>query len=135
MANTKLTWLADLQSFAGVVIGLIMLSIGTVMFLNAGVKLYVLGYESSSYWSAENMCGGDEWRMGAMPIQIKEESPVKKMTPEEKEKCIAKAAVTEKKRYTRDKMEDVINGGIMIFVGFPLWFFHRQRRKNIKKKK
>jgi len=35
----KLTWLHDLQNFAGALIGLIMISIGSMIFLNAAAKL------------------------------------------------------------------------------------------------
>ncbi len=123
----KLTWLTDLQNFAGVVIGLIMVAIGSVMFLNAGAKLYILGYESSAYFSAENQCEGP------IPFysisQDKSEAPkTQKKTPEEMKTCIEKETKKEKKRYTREKQSSLLDGAIMIIVGFPLWFFHRQRR-------
>ena len=128
----KLTWLSDLQSFVGVFIGLIMLSIGSVMFLNSGAKLYILGYESDTYFSAEDQCTRSE----IFPIFLEQDktapiSPQKtqKKTPEEIEKCIEKTTQKEKTRYTRDKLDNMLDGAIMIIVGFPPWFFHRQRKE------
>ena len=127
----KLTWLHDLQNFAGVLIGLIMISIGSVMFLNAFAKLYVFGYTSSAYFSAEDNCRNNVLYEPAPLVFEKTQRAPKdtKKTPEEMKKCIEKAEQKEEKRYTRDKTEDIINGFILIIIGFPLWFFHRQRKE------
>ena len=108
----KLTWLYDLQNFTGVLIGLIMISIGSFMSLNAGAKLYIFGYTSSPYFSPENRC----------------ENNFSTVCTEEISR--------EKKRYTRLKQEDLTEGVILIIIGSPLWFFHRQRKeKDVKLEK
>ncbi len=116
----KLTWLYDLQNFAGVLIGLIMISIGSVMFLNAGAKLYIFGFTSSSYFAPEERCENNN--------SYAPDSRNIKKTPEEITLCIEKEEKKEQNRYTRSKQEDIINGIILIIIGFPLWFFHRQRK-------
>lgn len=126
-----MTWLHDLQNFAGVLIGLIMISIGSVMFLNAVAKLYVFGYTSSSYFSADERCENNNIYEPA-PFVLPDAQPVDKLikkTPEEIKLCIEKSEKKELKRYTRDKQEDIISGLILIIIGFPLWFFHKQRKE------
>ena len=126
----KLTWLYDLQNFTGVLIGLIMLSIGSFMSLNAGAKLYIFNYTSSPYFVPENRCENNFYEplpfITSEPIQDNAKS---QKTPEEIAKCIAKKTAKEKKRYTRDKQEDMTSGIILIILGAPLWFFHRQRKE------
>ncbi|HID92334.1 TPA: hypothetical protein EYG96_02625 [Candidatus Gracilibacteria bacterium] len=133
----KLTWLHDLQNFAGVLIGLIMISIGSVIFLNAGAKLYIFGFASSSYFSPEHRCENNFYEPSpfVVPETIQAKTKAQK-TPEEIAKCIEKEIIKERKRYTRDKQEDIISGIILIIIGFPLWFFHRQRKeKDVKLEK
>jgi len=125
----KLTWLTDLQNFAGVVIGLIMLAIGSVMFLNSGAKLYILGYESNSYFSAEDRCNENHISPIYLKAEISPAQKIEKKTPEEIEMCIEKATKKEKKQYTRNKLDDMLDGAIMVIIGFPIWFFHRQRKE------
>ena len=132
----KLTWLHDLQNFAGVLIGLIMISIGSVLFLNAFAKLYVFGYTSSAYFSAEDNCRNNAL-YEPVPLIFENTQPSHKnikKTPEEMKQCIKRVEQREEKRYTRDKTEDIINGLILIIIGFPLWFFHRQRKEKENKK-
>jgi len=119
----KYTWILYLQNLVGTTVGIVMLSIGLSLILNTVAKVYILGYETSSYFSAEDMC-----RFSEPGVISPSEVPPQPLTGEEKEKCITRETEREKKRYLREKMENMIDGGILVLIGAPLWFFHRRKK-------
>lgn len=131
--SEKLPWLRELANFAGILVGIVMVAIGTVMFLNAGLKFYVFGFETNSYFNAENMCNE---RVDPAYAGEERTKVLAKMTEAEKEakveKCITRETEAAKKGYARQQKESLVEGLVSIIVGSILWFAHRRRKKGKK---
>lgn len=119
-----LHWLRDLVNIGAAITGIVLTAIGSVMVLNATMKLYVFGFETNSYFNAEEQCTNDHMYR-AKPEG--EADKKEKMTDEELAKCVEKKTVAEKGRYQRQKKENIIDGLGFLIVGGALWFFHRRR--------
>ena len=116
--------LHDLIPVGGVIIGIALTAIGSIMILNTALKLYVFGFNTAPYFSAEEMCRYDNSGIKA----VGEEGP-RELTGEEKGTCITEKTENENKRYLRQKEENMIDGLAMLFVGIPFWIFFGIKRK------
>jgi hypothetical protein len=121
----KITWLRYLMNVAGVVVGIILTAIGSIMFLNSSLKLYVFRFEVSSYFNAQEQCEQPKW----IPGKDDNQTEKKEKTPEEIETCITKKGIYEKERYTRQQQEQMIDGFAFLIVGIFLWLIHKRMKK------
>lgn len=121
----KFSWLRDLINVAGVVVGIVLTAIGAIMFLNSSLKLYVFGFETSSYFNAYEQCEQPEW----VPVKGADRTEKKEKTPEEVEECVTKKTEYEKERYARQQKEQMIDGFAFLFVGLFLWLLHKKMKK------
>ncbi len=132
----KFHWLRELPNLAGVIVGIVLTAIGGVMIINTVLKVYVFGFETNSYFNAEEQCTGKLGYVdGRSPIAVptkNSEEEAQKLTQEEIDECIEKTTQTEKDRYRRQQQERMIDAIGFLAVGIFLWILNRRRKKGEK---
>lgn len=121
----KLSWLRDLVNFGGIIVGIVLTAIGGVMFLNSMLKVYVFGFETNSYFNAEEQCTMPEYA----PTKTGEDPQLKVKPQSEIDECITKKTEYEKIRYSRQQKESMIDGFAFLLVGIVLWVIHHNKKK------
>ena len=146
----------NLVNLVGVTAGIILTSIGAIMFLDSVFKLYVFDVKQDRYNNWEYQCQqydidsiearrlvGDNFvgPLGAIEIRPKKEveKEDKKLTKEEKEflekkfkECKKEAKETAEKNFQRREKMDIADGIAFMVVGFALLYFYQRRRKSKK---
>jgi len=129
----SLAWLPDLVNVGGTIVGIVMTAVGGVMFLNTTLKVYVFGFETNTYFNAEEQCRNDKLYAprptSSNEVSI-EKQPTVEINEEEISQCVERKANIEKENYRRRQYEQMIDGFAFLFVGIFLWIMHRRKRKN-----
>ena len=142
----------NLVNLVGITAGIIIASIGGVMFLNSILKLYIFDIKTDRFSSFEYRCNQfdlDNIRarklvgggFNPMPIEVemieKNNQKNKKLTEEDKkflkkkyEECIEKAKKDDEEAFVQRKKMDLTDGLAFLIVGFALLFFYQRRKKN-----
>ncbi len=100
-------------------IGIIISSIGGVMFLSSSAKL--LFFEKPLYFTDyEEQC---RFRLEEGPLKIKEidRDEKKVISPEELRECVGKLEKQDKERYRNEKMKSLVDAFSFLIVGFILF--------------
>ena len=155
--NTKaVTIISKLINLVGVTAGIILVSIGGIMLLQAMLKLYVFGIEQGRFASQDYFTCGvyDIDRMhaqslthipsGPQPLEIappkfatqKPAKTYEDLSAEDKEflrtkyeECIKKEKEGQIKSFKRDKKMDIADGVAFLLIGALLLFFYQRKKK------
>ena len=119
----KLNWLRDFPRFAGTLVGIALTAIGGVMTLNVVLKVYVFGFTSNSYFSAEEQCKFQDY------AEVKEGAKPARLQGEERTACIEEKTKVEETRFIKNKKENLIDGAAMLLVGIPFWIIFTRRKE------
>jgi len=159
MNDTKTTKVIELigklTKLVGVSAGIVLISIGGIMLLQAILKLYVFDIKTSQYPTIYGACDVyDIDRLRAVsltgsPAPVLDPEPIKssrntkkysELTKEDKEflkrkysECIKKEQKSREESFSRDMKMDIANGIAFSLVGSLLLFFYGRRRKLHKK--
>lgn len=144
--------ISNLINLAGVTIGIIILSIGAIMFFKSIFKLYILDIKQDRYNSFDYQCniydidrieasrltGIGDIEPAAINLERKQKEN-KKLTEEEKEflrkkyqECKEKVKKENEENFVRGQKIDIADSIAFILVGIPLIYFYQRRRKSKK---
>lgn len=139
------SWVSGLINVGGVIVGLVLSVTGAAMMLSPIFKLYVFGFETEQYFSAEDTCdariynGNDRMKYAdiRVPTAEGEPTPTPEKTPQELEtefdECVEKQEEREKERYIRRQKEGMVDGFVFLLVGLPVLGFFGLRRLRTEK--
>ncbi len=105
MAN-KITWIRTIYLYLFSLVGLVLVIIAGVRFIDMGLKAWV-------FTEADNYVSYDY----ARPAPVAGEKPVVEPSKEEKE-------AIQKKQTNQQRQRDASNSLAMIIVGLPLYLYH-----------
>jgi hypothetical protein len=121
----KTHWLSILPKTIGLCAGIILTAVGSVMLLNAVLKLYVIQFDTPRYT--------DDYRMSCeyAPVNHYTEKPKEPAlrTEAELEKCMTEKKQNAKNQYQRNKKEDMVSGMSSLIVGIFFWIWFGRRKK------
>ena len=126
--SAKFSWPQDIINFVGAIVGIVLTAIGSVMFLNTILKVYVFGFQTESYFSAEQMCGFRDAPKIMLPVRADPVLPAN-LSEAEMTACIEEKTTQATAQYLRRKKESLIDGFAMLLVGIPFWILFERRRK------
>lgn len=119
----KSFWMQRFPKLIGTLVGIVLTAIGGVMTLNVVLKVYVFGFTTNSYFSAEDQCKFEDYSL------VKEGEKAKLLKGEERTACIAEKTKIENDRYLRDKKENLVDGAAMLLLGIPFWIIFARRKE------
>jgi len=105
------------------IIAIGVMTIGAIIFLSPAIKLYVLGFDTPTYFNVEDNCYHQMQRSPEMKISIDIPLDIPYKTYEE---CVEKRTKSESQRYVRRKKEQMVDGFITFLVGGLLYVMHRR---------
>ena len=140
---------SSLVNLVGVTAGIIIVAIGSIMFLESIFKIYIFDIKEDKYNSFEYRC--DQFDIDNIearrllgqdfgPIHAKTiVKDIKNLSEEEKEflrkkynQCVEDAKQKSQKQYLNNRKMNIATGLAFIIVGFPLLYFYQRRRKRLK---
>jgi hypothetical protein len=138
----------SLINLVGVTAGIIIGSIGAIMFLNAVFTLYLFGIDTAKYNNFEYRCDAfDVDRIGAKLITGIDThglsisgitTNIQELTKEQVEtlreqynECKEQASADAKEEFVMDQKRNMATGMAFMIVGFPLMYFYQRKRKDI----
>jgi hypothetical protein len=143
----------SLVNLVGVTAGIIIVSIGSIMFLESVFKIYIFDIKEDRYNSFEYRCEqfdidsvearrlvGTNLNMPVSLSPVKENSQkISKLTKEDKEflrkkfeECKKETKKEAQEDFERREKMDIAEGIAFMLVGFPLLYFYQRRRKTRK---
>jgi hypothetical protein len=158
MASSKAEGIIkSLVNLVGVTAGIIIVSIGAVMFLESIFKIYIFDLKQDRYSRFDYRCEqydidsikarkliGDrdflmEGALNVAPIKQAKDKKNKKLTKEEEKflerkykECKLEAKTEAEKDFQRKEKMDIAEGIAFMLVGFPLLYFYQRRRRSKK---
>ncbi len=142
----------NLVNLVGVTAGIIIVSIGAIMFLESVFKIYIFDLKQDRYNRFDYRCEkfdidsieamrltgrGDLGVLNEVQLSAtKKTEKAKKLTKEEKDflrkkyqECKKEVKIEAQKDFERGEKMDIAEGIAFMLVGFPLLFFYQRRRK------
>ena len=144
----------NLVNLVGVTIGIIISSIGVIMFLESVLKLYIFDLKQDRYNSFEYRC--QQYDIDSieaqrligqgdfipMDINLKRQSntnKIKKLTREDKrflqnkyKECKKESKEEAEKQFQRGEKMNIAEGIAFMVTGFTLLYFYQRRKKSKK---
>lgn len=140
----------SLVQLVGVTAGIIILSIGAIIFLESIFKLYIFDLKEDRYNNFDYRCekynvdsirankllGFQDEFMLTKPI-VKNDKKIEKLTQEDIEflekkykECKKEAQKEAEKEFQKREKMDIAERIAFILVGFPLLYFYQRRERN-----
>jgi hypothetical protein len=113
-------WIKKIAPIVGYGIGLVLVAIGAVMSLQAGMKLAFA--DPMPYYGYDRVCESD-FKFS----QIESEETQVKMTAEEKDACEAEQEEREERQFKNRHIQSLIDGFSLLIVGGIFWRVFRER--------
>ena len=127
MSEQKKSWVIRLAEAIGFLAGIILLSVGSIILIQSGMRLVFLdGENQNDRWSSYQDIEQDCLYPSLSPSVEKETSAILS-TGEQHEICIAEKKENNKKEFTSENIRRIVENIPLIIVGLVLFLAFRKK--------